>query len=177
MKRVPGATIDARKAARVKRKLNWLIVARFWSSVDVTQTKRQRSKKHWLWNGTKDRSGYGRFYIDSQDYSVPATWVAAILAGEKLRNGQVPDHKCRTPSCVNPAHLELVHFRQNILRGIGPTAINARKTKCPSGHAYSKHGLINNKGSRYCGTCDRLRRRESWRKKHGKGRWVWTKLK
>ena len=47
------------------------------------------------------------------------------------------DHLCRVRSCVNPAHLELISVKQNVMRGTGLTAMNAKKTHCPSGHEYT----------------------------------------
>jgi hypothetical protein len=52
------------------------------------------------------------------------------------------DHLCRNPQCVNPKHLDLVSHRENVLRGIGFYAINARKTHCPQGHPYTPENTI-----------------------------------
>lgn len=46
------------------------------------------------------------------------------------------DHLCRNTSCVNPAHLEAVTNKENTLRGLTVTAINAQKTACAAGHPY-----------------------------------------
>lgn len=65
------------------------------------------------------------------------------------------DHLCRVRHCVNPVHLEAVTKRENVLRGQGHTARNARKTHCFRGHplpdARDKHG------SRHCPVCAKLR--------------------
>jgi len=81
-----------------------------------------------------------------------------------IPQGSEPDHLCRVTRCVNRAHLEVVTKRENILRGAGPTAQNARKTKCPRGHEYDR---INPRGSRTCSVCDRTRNREAYRAKRG----------
>ena len=48
---------------------------------------------------------------------------------------------CRNPACVNPDHLEPVSIRENLLRGVGPSAQHAKKTHCPAGHSYAGKNL------------------------------------
>lgn len=72
-----------------------------------------------------------------------------IPAGHEL------DHLCRVKCCVNPAHLQPVLHRENVLRGAGKAADNARKTHCPKGHLYSEHGFIHHKRKRQCRACKR----------------------
>lgn len=107
----------------------------------------------WLWTGPLDKDGYGiatAIYIDGKQVK-RAHRVAFYMA-----NGYLPellDHVvCDNPACINPAHVEPSNDKQNVLRGKGPTAINAKKTHCPKGHEYSpkrtKHGIW-----RHCKTC------------------------
>lgn len=73
-------------------------------------------------------------------------------------DGMVLDHLCRNRDCVNPDHLEPVTNKENILRGVSPAAINARKTHCVRGHALTGENLfINSNGRRVCRTCARNR--------------------
>ena len=44
-----------------------------------------------------------------------------------IPKGLVVDHLCRVRWCCNPDHMELVTNRENILRGISPSADHARK--------------------------------------------------
>lgn len=77
----------------------------------------------------------------------------------QLFMGPVPsalqlDHLCRNRWCVNPDHLEPVTRRENILRGISFSAINARKKECPHGHSYEEESVnVQLYKQRICRTC------------------------
>ncbi len=85
-----------------------------------------------------------------------------------IPDGLYVDHLCRTPACINPAHMELVTNGENVLRGVCPAALNARKTHCKRGHPLDGANLrILVSGGRNCRECNRemqyqrrLRRRE-----------------
>lgn len=85
------------------------------------------------------------------------SWTGSIPEGCE------PDHLCRVRHCVNPLHLEAVSHRENNLRGVGPIAMNARKTHCPKGHPFNETNTIlhprGNGVKRDCRECQR----ESWR--------------
>ena len=78
------------------------------------------------------------------------------------------DHLCRVRNCVNPAHLEPVTVRENILRGNGPTAVNARKAFCKRGHPLFGENLYrkvrNGWPARECRACKRFLGRR-WRER------------
>jgi hypothetical protein len=76
------------------------------------------------------------------------------------------DHLCRVRHCVNPAHMEPVTPRENILRSpVALAAINARKTHCPQGHPLSGANLYRTpQGFRACRECRRKSDRESKRR-------------
>jgi len=77
-----------------------------------------------------------------------------------IPNGLTIDHLCRVRNCINPGHLEVVTMRENILRGTGPTAINAKRTHCTHGHPLSGDNLYSYRGNRNCRECARRRSRE-----------------
>jgi hypothetical protein len=106
----------------------------------------------WIWQGNKSPKGYGVMYFDGRPM-VRAHQVAYQLIVGPIPNGLQLDHLCRNPSCVNPKHLEPVTCKENVLRGIGVTAINARKTHCPKGHSLSGENLYLYKGWRSCKIC------------------------
>lgn len=87
-------------------------------------------------------------------------------SGKPIPDGMTLDHLCRNRACCNPHHLEVVSLRENLLRGVGPSAMNARKTTCPSGHEYSESNTYHKKnGSRQCKACQRKHAKESYARK------------
>lgn len=108
--------------------------ARFWNYVD-------KSGECWEWQGTRDR-GYGRCFVGRPKRYSPAHRVAYELAVGPIPEGLTLDHLCRNPGCVNPAHLEPVTNRENILRGVGITAQRARQTHCKRGHLLEGDNLL-----------------------------------
>lgn len=108
----------------------------------------------WLWLGGLNPHGYGRFKYRGHVYA--HRWSYEHHVGP-IPDGLTLDHKCGTPRCVNPAHLEPVTMRENILRGNGRAARNAKKKRWAS------------KGAT-CGTCGgrchirETRCRECWLK-------------
>lgn len=107
------------------------------------------------WQGYINAQGYGRAKIGKG-----RTKSAHTVEWEKV-NGPVPkgmvlDHLCRNRACANIAHLELVTPKINTLRGVGPTAVNARKELCHLGHPLGGENLIIDcRGNRRCRECQR----------------------
>ena len=122
---------------------------RFWSKVE-------KSDGCWLWTAATDTKGYGNFSVCG--HATKAHRVAYELVVGPIPTGLCIDHLCRTPTCVNPAHLEPVTNEENIMRGVGFSARNKVKTHCPSGHPYSGDNLLNRGSRRGCAAC----RRRDW---------------
>jgi hypothetical protein len=111
----------------------------------------------WLWIANSTHDGYGMIFWGG------GKLMAHRVSYERLI-GPIPaglqlDHTCRTRCCVNPAHLEPVTNRENQMRGVSFSAVNATKTHCPQGHTYDAKNTAVYKGygSRVCRACTRAR--------------------
>ena len=134
------------------------VIERFWAKVDSGVDP----AGCWVWLAGQDSSGYGLFWVGR---NVKAHRFAFELAFGPIPNGRQLDHLCRQRLCVRVDHLEVVDQRTNILRGMGPTAHNARKTECDRGHPFSGLNLIHRSdGGRRCRACNRAMKRESQRR-------------
>lgn len=72
-----------------------------------------RTDNCWLWNGQKDKDGYGRFKINRKV-------VRAHRFSYTREFGEIPEglfvcHCCDTPNCVRPDHLFLGTAKDNNL--------------------------------------------------------------
>lgn len=86
----------------------------------------------WLWLNFLTDDGYGVIFSDRK--TKRAHRVAYELFRGEIPDGLVIDHLCRNRCCVNPWHLEIVTRRENTLRGVGPSAQQAKQKTCAFGH-------------------------------------------
>ena len=120
----------------------------------------------WLWTGWINDNGYGE--IISFGKKIRAHRAMYQLVVGLIPEELVLDHLCRVRHCVNPEHLEAVTHQQNILRGVGAAAINAKKTQCPQGHLLRGTNVLRRKKGRECRTCDINRKRAAYAKNRKK---------
>lgn len=128
-------------------------LARFWSKVD----KDSSPDGCWLWTAAKRPTGYGIFW--RRDRMVSAHRFIYEREVGPIPDGMFIDHVyakgCRSTSCVNPAHLEVVTFGENMRRW------SESVTTCKRGHAYDSANTYVRKdrpGNRMCKACRRERR-------------------
>lgn len=107
----------------------------------------------WIWMGALSSDGYGSFYVDGRSIA------AHKFSYEQLHGPVAPlielDHLCRVRCCVNPAHVEPVTHKVNMLRGEGFASLNAAKTNCAAGHSFDADNTYWLNGRRGCRACNR----------------------
>lgn len=120
----------------------------------------------WLWTAARNTAGYGQV-------SWRGRWTLAHRTVYQEMVGPIPagfvlDHLCRVRHCVNPAHLEPVTLKANVLRGVGFAAKNAQKTHCPKGHPYEGRNIVrgaHGRTHRLCRECGLARMRLALQKR------------
>lgn len=113
----------------------------------------------------KERKGYVKLCLHGRGAIMAHRF---IYQGTKWRlaDGVVLDHLCRNRWCVNVAHLEEVSHRENILRGVGIAASEAKQTHCKRGHEFAPGNTYKNgPRGRGCVQCKRDYGREWMRAK------------
>jgi hypothetical protein len=131
-----------------RKAVEWRRIARVWSNISL-------EGECWIWQGSINKTGYGTIRVD------PRNLLVHRYVYEMVR-GPIPatlglDHLCRTPACMNPAHLEAVTTQVNTARGLYAT-----RTHCGRGHLYTPEiTRITRKGWRTCLLCRRYRRQHS----------------
>ena len=134
------------------------VLTRFWTKVNKTDNC-------WLWTGVHNRNGYGVFFDGNGNRL--AHRVSFIVAGNDIPDGLQLDHLCRVRNCVNPAHLEAVTGRENVIRGNGPIKSKERirtvqkiratqqrqLTHCKRGHEFTPENIRRMRFGRGCRTC------------------------
>lgn len=109
----------------------------------------------WNWFGAMLPNGYGSIQRDRRQTGAHRA-MFELLRGP-IPDGMVIDHLCRNRRCVNPAHMEPVTSRVNVLRGEGHTARNAKKTHCVHGHPFDAENtyevVVRGRVWRQCRAC------------------------
>jgi hypothetical protein len=130
----------------------------------LSKITRGAADECWPWRAAL-HNGYGRLWITE---SGRRRSVAAHVVVYEALVGPVPeglelDHLCRNRACSNPAHLEPVTRRENLLRGDTITARNAAKTHCDHGHEFTAANIYRDvDGCRQCRECKRARDRAAY---------------
>lgn len=116
-----------------------------------------------VWIGELTNVGYGRMdWVDVNGFTQRgAHRVAYTVLHAPVPTDLVVDHLCRVRACIRLDHLEVVTQQVNVMRSpIAPGALNALKTHCPQGHAYTPENTYStSKAGRVCRTCTLARNR------------------
>lgn len=133
---------------------------RFYSKVIITPIG------CWDWIGSKQKSGYG-ILLNSANLKMRAHRLSWVLHFGPIDPGMLVCHKCDRRQCVNPDHLFLGDYAENMqdrkLKGR-----YKRKDSCPQGHAYSGDNLIWDAGSKRCRICRNATAVKNWRRRESK---------
>ena len=120
----------------------------------------------WLWTGTTSQGGYARLWISGTFFAQAHRFSYELHCGP-IPPGLQLDHLCRVRCCVNPHHLEPVKQRDNILRGEGITAKEARRTHCIKGHPLfgeNVYSMPSRPWWRACRICRTLKNKAKWQR-------------
>jgi len=117
----------------------------------------------WLWTASvrPQGKGYGQFWdgvkmVYAHRFSYEMHYHVTIPEGMTIDH--VKARGCTSTLCVNPYHLEVVAQKVNVLRGGGPTSLNAKIILCPKEHPYSEENTyVTPDGRRDCHACKRER--------------------
>jgi len=132
--------------------------ARFWAKVELNG-----DTGCWEWTAAL-RDGYGRFWLAPRvqaAHRVAYQWLVGPIA-----DGLHLDHLCRNTRCVNPAHLEPVTQRENLMRGVSGEVW--RSGLCARGHRVPQ-GADRGGDCQGCNTLRAARRRKRLGIVQGKG--------
>ena len=131
---------------------------RYWAKV-------KKSNGCWLWTGATSR-GYGHFC--SSPYSTKmAHRISYMELVGSIPEGKQLHHLCEIRNCVNPAHLEPVTARENLLLSSKTAAAKlSSQTHCKRGHEFTAENTYVWGNMRHCKECVRTRSREWYRKKN-----------
>lgn len=121
---------------------------RFWSKVSGGSPA-----ECWEWTASRNRKGYGRFYIGNRTNTFAHRWAYEQMVAP-IPDGLDLDHLCRNHSCVNPWHLDPVTHAVNMAR------YSRSVTHCPQGHAYTPANTRMKRGGKTCKACDAAQARK-----------------
>lgn len=110
----------------------------------------------WIWTAGINQ-GYGRFREGNTQLLVHRVFYEHFKG--PIPKELVIDHLCRNRACQNPAHLELVTRRENVVRGENHVAKQIAATHCHNGHEFTTDNTIRDRRrdgrdpGRRCRTC------------------------
>lgn len=117
-----------------------------WDRDSIASRYRIETSGCWKWLGPVHRYADGTPSYGSAAQGgrkLPAHRLTYELFVGSIPAGLDLDHLCRNRRCVNPAHLEPVTRRENIMRSpVALPALNEAKTHCTHGHEYTPENTV-----------------------------------
>lgn len=168
---VPAPLWYARSNPKARRSSMASPVERFWAQV-------KRTSACWLWMGQRNHKGYGRLYVNGQN-------VLAHRLSWQMHRGPIPEgklicHHCDVPGCVNPEHLFVGTYSDNMLDCARKGRMSRKeKTRCHYGHPLSGRNVYPRGPDgkwRECLTCKIQRNARRCRAKARRGMAIRVKL-
>jgi DNA-binding XRE family transcriptional regulator len=83
------------------------VIARFWPKV-ISKPE----DGCWIWGASKNSMGYGQLRIDHRPYL--AHRISYVIEHGDIPDGLVVRHRCDTPLCIRPSHLEIGTQSDNV---------------------------------------------------------------
>jgi hypothetical protein len=111
----------------------------------------------WLWLNSLSRDGYGKIRTSAGRLGAHVYSYETFVGPT---NGLCVLHRCDTPWCVNPDHL-FVGTRTDNNKDRAKKGRNGNRWVglCQKGHDLTEHGYTRPDGSRFCYTCQEVRRK------------------
>ena len=136
---------------------------RFWFRVVEV-----RDTGCWLWTGGIRADGYGVTNLPGHSDRVHRITYAVFVG--PLDPDLVIDHRCKVRRCCNPAHLEQVTDRVDVVDRASPTSIakkRSQQTHCVNGHEFTPENTFTRPqrpGTRECRACQDARNKTRYRR-------------
>lgn len=109
----------------------------------------------WEWLLSQNTYGYGKIWLNKktvQTHRLMFEYYCGSICPDLTIN-----HLCRNRNCCNPIHLEQISNKENVLKGTGISAINAKKTHCIHSHEFTPDNTyITPDNKRNCKTCRKI---------------------
>lgn len=117
----------------------------------------------WKWIAGHYKNGYGNFRGSK------AHRVSWELAHGRIPEGLYVLHKCDVRDCVNPNHLFLGTYKDNMVDMVSKGRHHyKKKTHCKHGHEYTEENTYLVGEWRNCRTCDNKRKNEYYHRNKDK---------